>query len=233
MTVNQGIDEAIRRVDVIETQPVHQQMAMSGPAPVYIFWDNSNLFIPMQQVATERDGVLAAGGVRLHFDNLFKLARAGRSVGRAICVGSVPPGLRTVWQRIESLGVEVELYERGADSSREQAVDQALQVHMLRTGYVRPAGVAVLMTGDGAGYDKGVGFHADLERLADAGWGIEVLSWDMACNRRLREFAQRCGVYVPLEKFYESITFIEGGRKTIPVSLVHRKLANPSIPLLT
>ena len=27
------------------------------------------------------------------------------------------------------------------------------------------------MTGDGAGYDDGVGFHADMERMYAAGWG--------------------------------------------------------------
>jgi hypothetical protein len=195
---------------------------------VYIFWDNSNLFIPMQQVAAQREGAVASVHARLQFDNLYDLARAGRTVSRAVCVGSVPPSLQAVWQRIRSLGVEVELYERGTYTAREQAVDQALQVHILRTGYIRPPGVAVLMTGDGAGYDQGVGFHADLERLADAGWGIEVISWDIACNRRLRDFAQQRGIYVPLERFYQSVTFIEGGRTSVSVSLVHRGRTSPA-----
>lgn len=56
--------------------------------------------------------------------------------------------------------------------------------------------------------------------MAKAGWGIEVLSWDIACNKRPREWATGTGVYVALEDCYNSVTFIEGGRRSVPVSLV-------------
>jgi hypothetical protein len=59
------------------------------------------------------------------------------------------------------------------------------------------------------------------------GWGIEVLSWDSACNRGLKEWALAVGVYTPLDTFYESVTFIEGGRKSQPLSLTHRQYAHP------
>ena len=35
------------------------------------------------------------------------------------------------------------------------------------------------------------------------------------------------GVYVPLEDYYGSVTFIEGGRRAMPLSLVHRGRAMP------
>jgi hypothetical protein len=82
--------------------------------------------------------------------------------------------------------------------------------------------VAVLLTGDGAGYDDGVGYHADLERLERAGWGIEVISWDNACAGKLKEWAGSVGVYVKLEDYYDSVTFIEGGRTARPLSLMSR-----------
>jgi hypothetical protein len=198
---------------------------MTGP--VHIFWDNSNIFIPMRDVAVGRDGALDSRHVRAQFDHLYELARAGRPVTKAVCVGSVPPGLEAVWDRIRRLGVNVELYERGQGSGREQGVDQCLQVHMLRAGYGAP-GTAVLLTGDGAGYMDGVGFHADLERLADRGWAVEVLSWEIACNRYLRAFAEQRGVFVALEDFYDMITFVQGGRHSRPLSLVRRRTATPT-----
>lgn len=53
----------------------------------------------------------------------------GRVVAKTFCVGSVPPDLGKVWKRLRNdTGAEIELSERGKDSSQEQAVDQALQV---------------------------------------------------------------------------------------------------------
>ena len=45
---------------------------------VFIYWDNSNIFISAQQVAIEREGADARQRVRVHFRNLLALAHAGR-----------------------------------------------------------------------------------------------------------------------------------------------------------
>ena len=204
---------------------------MADREKVYIFWDNSNIFIPAQGVANQKEGALTGREIRIQFDNLFDLAKAGRDVAQGVCTGSVPPELERVWARLRSTGIAVELYERGAGSGKEQGVDQCLQVHMLRALADAPApSVAVLMTGDGAGYMSGAGFHADLERMAKRGWGIEVLSWDIACNGRLRDWAKAAGVYIPLEDFYDSITFREGIRRSTNVSLTHRHRAKAKSP---
>ena len=196
---------------------------------VYIIWDNSNIFIPAKYAANRRDGAMAERDIRIQFDNLFRLAKAGGEVIEAICVGSVPPELAAVWDRLRAAGVTVELYERGAESSSEQGVDQCLQVHMLRALVdVKPPATAVLLTGDGAGYADGIGFRADLERMHDAGWGIEVISWDAACNRQLKRWAYEVGAYVALDDHYQSVTFIEGLRRSSPISLKNRPKAEPS-----
>ena len=190
---------------------------------VVLFLDNSNVFIPAQSVSARLDGPLSSGQVRIQFDHLYQLARAGREVQDAVCVGSVPPELERVWRRLRATGITVELFERGAGSGKEQGVDQCLQVHMLRTAMdATEPGIAVLLTGDGAGYLDGIGFHADLERMHRSGWKIEVLSWDIACNRYLKQWAEDVGVYIPLESYYDSITFLEGTRQSRPVSLVGR-----------
>ncbi len=195
---------------------------------VVIFWDNSNIFIPAQHVALKEDGVLQQKDLRIQFDTLYSLARCGREVVKAICVGSVPPELEAVWQRLRAAGVEVELYERGKTTGTEQGVDQCLQVHMLRAlADIQDPITAVLMTGDGAGYEDGIGFHADLERMAVRGWGIEVISWDCACNKKLKSWVQATGIYVPLETYYRAVTFVEGGRRSTGLSMTRRGTAKP------
>ena len=178
---------------------------------VFVYWDNSNIFISAQEAATELEGDAVRYRVRLHFRHLMELACAGRDIERAIAVGSIPPELRHVWNRLENEGFTVQLLERGAIQGREQGVDQALQTVMLRdtVDYNGDPGIAVLLTGDGSGFADGVGFHADLERMRNRGWRIEVLSWRHSCNRRMREWAEEQGTFIALDDFYESVTFLE------------------------
>ncbi len=58
---------------------------------VFIYWDNSNIYIGAQEVAAEREGSDTRFRTRIHFRNLLKLAHADREVGNAVAVGSVPP----------------------------------------------------------------------------------------------------------------------------------------------
>ena len=96
---------------------------------VNIFWDNSNIFIGAKAAAHKQSEGYYQTSLRIQFDNLYSLARAGREVNAAYCVGSIPPALQGVWDQIPRLGAQVETYERGAGSNTEQAVDQALQTH--------------------------------------------------------------------------------------------------------
>ena len=74
-----------------------------------------------------------------------------------------------------------------------------------------PPATVVLLTGDGAGYCRKVGFHTTLERMRKKGWQIEVLSWEGCWNLRMQEWVEGCGVFVPLDTFYALITFLEEG----------------------
>ena len=178
---------------------------------VFTYWDNSNIFISARDAAVEREGSDARYRVRIDFRSMLELARAGRSVQRAVAVGSVPPELRHVWNRLEGEGVTVQLLERGALEGREQGVDSVLQTEMLRDGYDHNGdpGIAVLLTGDGAGFLDGAGFHADLERMHGRGWRIEVISWRHSCSNRMRKWAERNGKFIALDDFYDSVTFLE------------------------
>ncbi|MBF0606117.1 MAG: NYN domain-containing protein [Magnetococcales bacterium] len=195
---------------------------------VFIFWDNSNIFISGKTVASEYEGQNAYYQLRLQFSTIVELAKAGREVEYAVAVGSVPPELRHVWNKMEQEGITIELLERGAGSNKEQAVDQALQVHMLRKtiDYNGTPGIVVMLTGDGHGFHDGVGFHADLERMHKKGWGIEIMAWEKTCNSNLKKWAENIGTFIHLEDYYESITFLDDDkgviRKSKPLSLDNR-----------
>lgn len=194
---------------------------------VHLYVDNSNIFISSKGVAEAREGRFARDAVRLEFEHLLQLALAGRPLAHAAVIGSIPPEQRTVWDRLkEKTGIQPELYERGSLSGGEQGLDQCLQVHMLRaiSDNADPH-IAVLLTGDGAGYDDGVGFHADMERMHAAGWGIEVLSWEHSCRRTLREWAAANGCFIKLDDHYLSVTFLQGTRRASAVNLTTRPRA--------
>jgi NYN domain len=195
---------------------------------VYVFWDHSNIFVAGRAYAERTEGFTFGAGVRIHFKNLIRLALANRQAGRVICIGSAADP--QIEKLLRDTGAEVELYERGASSGREQGVDQCLQVHMLRAALdVKPPGVAVLLSGDGAGYGEGTGFHADLRRLHLRGWGIEVLSWKHSCGRTLRSWVESVGVFVPIDNYYRSVTFVTDLRNVDQLSLKNRAKAIPVV----
>lgn len=179
---------------------------------VFIYWDNSNIFYEAQRFAEDRDeGPGARWRVRINFDNMLRLAHADRVVEKAVAVGSVPPEMEQLWNRMENKGIEVRLFDRGSVNRGEQEMpDRILQLQMLEDGFDHNGdpGIVVLLTGDGAGYYKGAGFHRTIERLHGRGWKVEILSWRHACNRRMREWAENEGVFIALDDYYEAITFM-------------------------
>ena len=183
---------------------------------VFIYWDNSNIFIEAQRLAEEHaEGPEARYRVRIHFDNLLRLAHADRPVENAFAVGSVPPEMRQLWNRMESRGIRVELFDRGDPRRGEQEMpDRLLQLKMLQDAldYNGDPGIVVLLTGDGAGYIEGAGFQSELERMHRRGWRVEILSWAHSCNQRMRRWVEENGVFVALDDFYDSVTFLEPSR---------------------
>ena len=190
---------------------------------VFIYWDNSNVFLEAQRLAEERnEGRYARDRVRINFDNTFRLARAGRPLKRAFAAGSIPPEMSQLWNRLENAGMEVQLFDRVRPDRGEQGMpDQMLQLRMLEDAldYNGDPGVVVLLTGDGAGYLEGAGFHSTLERMHKRGWRVEILSWQHSCNQRMRRWAEQNGVFVALDDFYEAITFMEPSKPGFPLEL--------------
>ena len=65
---------------------------------------------------------------------------------------------------------------------------------------------------------------------------MEVLSWRHSGSRRMREWAEENGVFVALDDFYQSVTFLEAPvpgqpvaevRNVRPLDLTARALSEP------
>ena len=194
---------------------------------VFVYWDNSNIFHEAQRLAEEKDeGPDARYRVRIHFENLLWLAQADRPLRKAFAAGSVPPEMRGLWNRMEAGGVEVALFDRGQPGRGEQEMpDRALQLRMLEDAldYNGTPGIVTLLTGDGAGYLEGAGFHRTLERMRRRDWKVEILSWRHSCNQRMRQWAEENGVFVALDDFYDSITFLEPSKPGYELAVPRRQ----------
>ena len=208
---------------------------------VFVYWDNSNLIHEAQRLAEEQEGTPDARYlVRIHFENLLRLAEAGRPLAKAVAAGSIPPEMQQLWNRMENRGVQVRLFNRVERERGEQEVpDCWLQLCMMEDALDNLAdngdpGIVSLLTGDGAGYSERQGFHRTLERMHGRGWRVEVLSWAHSCNEGMRRWAEANGVFVALDDHYEAITFREPfrpghelapSRDQAPLDLTRRRVA--------
>lgn len=183
---------------------------------ICIYWDNSNIFIEAKRLSKHLESAPDVRyRVRIEFENLFRLACADRLVKTALVAGSVPPELRQLWYRMEKQGLEVDIYDRGESTRGEQEIpDRILQFRMFSDAlkYNGDPGVVVLLTGDGAGYQQGAGFHVVLEQMHKKGWRIEVLSWEHSCNPRMQQWAKENGLFIAIDDYYEAITYLEPSR---------------------
>ena len=213
---------------------------MSETGKVFIYWDNSNVFIGAQGAAAEMEGGIldASQRVRIHFANMLRLAHADRPVAKAVAAGSVPPELEKVWFHLKNSGVDIRLFDRGGALRSEQEVpDQVLQLQMLEDGFDNSGtpGTVVLLTGNGAGFHSGTGFHRTLDRLHSKGWRVEVLSWRDTCNQRMRRWVEKNGIFISLDDHYRAVTFMEPspgemvapGRAAEELDLSKRPISKP------
>ena len=183
------------------------QLPPNRPRYVCVYVDDSNIFIEAKRLAEVRNGSPGARGrVRIDYDKLIGLCRADRPLMSASASGFVPPELRNLWSR---LGIRVSTFTGGEQDVPDVLLQMAMYQDLAR---VRPPGIAVLVTGDGASSYEEYGFIPALEDMYAQGWGVEVLSWTHCLSRNLR-WTQQHGVFIPLDEYYDSITFLESGRE--------------------
>lgn len=183
---------------------------------VLIYWDISNISIEGQRLAEQRGENRML--FRVDLDKTLQLAQADRPLlGVPYAAGSEPPQMHAFWVRLRSLGVNLRLFDRGGPKRSEQEMpDVLLRARMLRDLADKAPGIVVLLTGDGKSDDEGESFYKNLERMHQVGWRIELLSWEHSCHKEMRSWVEENGVFVPLDDFYEAITYVEPSNPGYP-----------------
>jgi hypothetical protein len=187
--------------------------------PVCIYVDNSNIYIGGQEAAKahQEDSMQ----LRIAFTNFLYLVTHGdMEFNEMVWAGSGPPEVEQVFKTFADRGVDLQIIPRGA-SGENETVDQAMQLSMYRhhRKYRETPGTMVLCTGDGKGFHEEKGFLYDVKGFTEDGWKLNLYSWDATCHHGLKQFAQQHGHYVPLEKHYHAITFLQDGRHADQVKL--------------
>jgi hypothetical protein len=182
-----------------------------------IYVDNSNIYIGGKKIS-ERKGEDKTQ-FRIDFMNFLCLITQGTfKFQEMVWDGSGSKEILKVLRKVKRTGADVLIIPR-PESGENETVDSALQLSMYRHvwKYKNRPGTIVLCTGDGKGYDKEKGFLYDVVNFVREGWDFELYCWNKSCHKKLKEFAIKNGAYVPLEKYYDSITFIENGRNSKPL----------------
>lgn len=179
---------------------------------VCFYVDNSNIFHEGQRFArnNNEDGYR----FRIYFPNFVKLCLGDNAPDELVWAGSIPPPDDSVWEYLRNeLNIEPDLLERSG-AGEQETVDHLIQLKMHRhlRKYKDDPGVIILATGDGKGYEEEDGFLYDVEGFVEDGWKIRLLSWEHSCHRRLRSFAEKKGEFIPLDRYYNNISFIKNDR---------------------
>lgn len=189
---------------------------------VHIVWDNSNIFWAGKRLCERIEG--SSDAFNIHCEKLLKLAAAGRPIEQVYFVGDEPSPPESFFDKIANqTGRAPEVYRRGVPTGRKQAFYKAIYTKLLMLWYALIAPeTLVLLSGDGSTAHQRISFLSYVKRVYRFGWNVEILSWSDSLDRNLKEWADEHALVVELDPFYAQITYIEGGRLSLPVDLTMR-----------
>jgi len=135
---------------------------------VYIFCDNSNIFLEGQWAASRAEGRRGLHPeFRIDYGQLITVCAKGRPVSLANLYGSVPPQNDSLWRAIRSQGWKVKTLERIlAGKEKGLDIEIALDMNDLARD-VAPAETMILVAGDGD-------YQTLIPRLQEKRWKVEI-----------------------------------------------------------
>ena len=158
----------------------------------HIFVDNANIFGGAQRAAKTIEPTEHWSGIRVYYQNLFKLIEHGHGrIRTRVMGGSVPPGNDDLWEHARKAGYDTDLLKRvDSDDGRlvEQGVDELLHLKIANVLLdYSPPQTLVLGTGDGARSTFGTSFRDQAARAFRLGWSVRIYSWKDQLSRKLRD----------------------------------------------
>lgn len=170
---------------------------------VYIFIDDSNIFIEGKRTAAMRDpsDPTARRRFRIDFGRLLDWICESRQLADVYLVGSRPPDVDTFWRILERKGIRANILDRQA--GREKGVDHDLVAEMVETSIREKINGALiaLVAGDGD-------YRSTLDRLSRRGWDLEAYFWTSGCSPLIRNTPW----YIDLDPHFAEFCFFEHER---------------------
>lgn len=169
---------------------------------LFLFIDNSNIYIEAQRVARYKynyDDELVVR-MRVSYGDLLDYISNGRPVRETVLVGSKPPPNDRLWNRLKEMGVKPIIFDRDVYSGKEKKVDAELTNCIRDTLEDNPEpGIIALVAGD-------KDYKPTLERCIKKNWEVEVYFWEPAAM----DLKKMKGItFFNLDKAFKQITFIE------------------------
>lgn len=160
-------------------------------ADVYVFVDNSNVWIEGKKASGQKKGIPSNYRYRIEYGQLLQHVLDGRTLAAVPKLyGSEPPPNDSVWKIIRSQGFDVRVFKRNI-FNREKGVDMrmGLDISRLVLTAKQPATV-VMVAGD-------ADFVPVVDDVHDAGWKIEAWYWSN-CAGDLKKAVDRFESLTPV-----------------------------------
>ena len=173
---------------------------------VYVFIDNSNLWINAKRVAKPSRMVTKEDHrVRIEFGKLTEYVSRGREIRKVFVCGSRPPPADSVWDKMREHGCDVDVKERSSRTGKEKGIDSQIGVGMLDVFFKQEPETIVLISGDADMLP-----HIEyILRNNEKKWKVEVCSWQDSTASCLKNLPGRFGNAQVTFLDQESITFTE------------------------
>ena len=163
-------------------QACHSEVFRTQLPKVWIFVDNSNLWIEGKKAYAEAHNLMTSEDPRARFDigQLNEVVAAGREVSCRRLYGSRPPPVDTVWAKIEEQGWEVDIKDKSYHTGKEKQVDSQLITDVAIVVSSEKIGTVIIVAGD-------VDYKPPIEEALARGWKVEVWSWERALSAGIRD----------------------------------------------
>ena len=160
---------------------------------LYVYVDNSNLWIEGRRIAAVRNGLVAntfdamKRGIThptwtYDFGKLYQaICPSDQTIGRSSLFGSRPPPNDSIWDLARSEGFQVFTFDRNF-ANKEKQVDVAIATQMMEDSYeyMKPGDKVILVSGDRD-------YLPTIQSLAKRGFPTVVAFWEHATGHELKE----------------------------------------------
>ena len=176
----------------------------------FMYLDFSNIFIGAKKASIKFEHHDVYNQVRINFHNMIDLIDNAFNVQYIRVVGThVNPIAKFLENLEKEKGKEFKVIESPIINRREISADEHLQIEMLHDVIDYKPNTAIILTGDGNGTDNAIGFFEEIMRMHGIGWNIVLMAWEDNCRSDMREWVERNGQFVELDKHYKHLTFIQ------------------------